>query len=261
LFLKEPARNSVARGSTPEVRATVESVIADIRERGDEAVREYSAKFDKHAPESFLLSQEQLDEIMARVPEQVIEDIKFVQQQVRVMAQKQLESLSDFEIETLSRAAGAHAGGTATASEAPATPRAGVKVPLPEGWSAQLAADGSFQAGPRGRPVLRVDIRPGQAAAFLDTEALADEVPARFKGFAVSLDAEDERSKDFSLVRVTLALLLPDGGHGRDVPALFAAKRMGPDLFLCATLPGASAEEVRLASDACRRIELQPAPR
>lgn len=101
VMLKEPARNSVNRGSTPEVRATVEEVIAAIRERGDGAVREYSEKFDKYAPESFLLSQDQLEEIVARVPEQTIEDIKFVQEQVRVMAQKQLESLSDFEIETL----------------------------------------------------------------------------------------------------------------------------------------------------------------
>ncbi|WP_449373100.1 histidinol dehydrogenase [Arthrobacter psychrolactophilus] len=100
-MLKEPAQNSVTRGSTPEVRATVEGVIADIRERGDAAVREYSQKFDKYAPETFLLSQEQLDEIMARVPEQTIADIKFVQEQVRTMAVKQLESLTDFEIETL----------------------------------------------------------------------------------------------------------------------------------------------------------------
>jgi sulfopropanediol 3-dehydrogenase len=99
--LKEPALNSVARGSTPEVRAAVEGVIAGIRERGDAAVREYSRTADKYAPESFRLNQEQLDEIIARVPEQTIEDIRFVQDQVRVMAQKQLESLADFEIETL----------------------------------------------------------------------------------------------------------------------------------------------------------------
>lgn len=101
VILKEPAQNSANRGSTPEVRASVEGVIADIRERGDAAVREYSEKFDNYAPESFLLSKEQLDEIIARVPEQTIADIKFVQDQVRTMAQKQLESLSDFEIETL----------------------------------------------------------------------------------------------------------------------------------------------------------------
>ena len=91
-MLKEPALNSVARGSTPEDRATVEGVIADIRERGDAAVREYSEKFDRYAPESFLLRQDQLDEIIARVPKQTNQDIKFVQEQVRVMAQKQRES-------------------------------------------------------------------------------------------------------------------------------------------------------------------------
>jgi sulfopropanediol 3-dehydrogenase len=100
-LLKTPAENIAGRGSTTEVRATVESVISDIRTRGDEAVREYSEKFDKYAPESFLLADGQLSEIMARVPQQVIDDIKFVQEQVRLMAQKQLESLNDFEIETL----------------------------------------------------------------------------------------------------------------------------------------------------------------
>lgn len=99
--LKTPLRESVERGSTASVRATVESVIDDIRTRGDVAVREYAEKFDKHAAESYLLIADQIDEIMARVPKQVIEDITFVQEQVRVMARKQLESLTDFEIETL----------------------------------------------------------------------------------------------------------------------------------------------------------------
>lgn len=99
--LKLPERQSVERGSTASVRSTVEGVIDDIRNRGDAAVREYSEKFDKFSAESYLLTEEQLDEIMARVPKQVIDDIVFVQEQVRVMAQKQLESLADFEIETL----------------------------------------------------------------------------------------------------------------------------------------------------------------
>ncbi|MDV7090900.1 histidinol dehydrogenase [Rhodococcus sp. IEGM 248] len=99
--LKVPQRESVERGSTSSVRTTVENVIEDIRQRGDAAVREYSEKFDNYSADSYLLSSEQLDEIVARVPRQVIEDITFVQEQVRVMAQKQLESLTDFEIETL----------------------------------------------------------------------------------------------------------------------------------------------------------------
>ncbi|WP_197376136.1 histidinol dehydrogenase [Mycolicibacterium baixiangningiae] len=99
--LKLPQRASVERGSTASVRSTVESVIEDIRTRGDAAVREYSEKFDKYSAESYLLTPEKIDEIMARVPQQVIDDIEFVQEQVRVMAQKQRDSLTDFEIETL----------------------------------------------------------------------------------------------------------------------------------------------------------------
>lgn len=101
LLLKAPTGSGTNRGSTPEVRATVEKVIQDIRTRGDAAVREYSQKFDNYAPQSFLLGEDQLTEIMARVPKQVIDDIRFVQDQVRAFAQKQLESLGDFEIETL----------------------------------------------------------------------------------------------------------------------------------------------------------------
>ncbi|WP_270451919.1 histidinol dehydrogenase [Kocuria marina] len=106
-MLKSPAKTDTGRGSAPEVRDIVEGVIADIRERGDAAVREYSQKFDNYGPESFLLTDEQLAEVMGRIPQQVIEDITFVQEQVRNMAQKQMESLSDFEIETLS---GVHLG-------------------------------------------------------------------------------------------------------------------------------------------------------
>jgi sulfopropanediol 3-dehydrogenase len=100
-LLKAPARSNESPGSSADVRATVERVIGDIRARGDEAVREYSLKFDNYAPATFLLGDEQLDEIMARVPSQVLDDIAFVQEQVRFMAQHQLSTMSDFEIETL----------------------------------------------------------------------------------------------------------------------------------------------------------------
>lgn len=98
--LKSPAVRAV-RGSSPEVKAIVEGVIADVRERGDAAVREYSEQFDSWSPETFRLSEAQIAEILATVPDQVIEDIRFVQEQVRTMARRQLESLTDFEIETL----------------------------------------------------------------------------------------------------------------------------------------------------------------
>jgi sulfopropanediol 3-dehydrogenase len=99
--LKSPVKTNTTLGSSPDVKKTVEAVIADIRERGDAAVREYSEKFDGYAADSYLMTDEQIAEVMARVPQQVIDDITFVQDQVRFMAQKQLESLQEFEIETL----------------------------------------------------------------------------------------------------------------------------------------------------------------
>lgn len=100
----EVLKHATATGQAKQradVSETVKSVIADIRERGDEAVREYSAKFDNWTPDSFLLSAETIAEVLARVPEQVLTDIRFVQDQVRTMAQHQFDSMSEFEIETL----------------------------------------------------------------------------------------------------------------------------------------------------------------
>ncbi len=146
------------------------------------------------------------------------------------------------------------------ASARPAAPRAGVKVPLPTGWSAQVAADGSFQAGPPGKPVFRVDSRLGEGGKMPSSEALHAELLKRMPEQAVSLDQEEDE-EHVALLRVTLAPKLVDGGVGPHAPALFGARRVGNDLFLCSTLPGVSYEDVRLAAETCRNIEVQPAPR
>ncbi len=135
-------------------------------------------------------------------------------------------------------------------------PRTGVRVPLPPGWSAQVAADESFQAGPPGKPVLRVDLRPGEGASLPSPEQLTDFLGKPFRDFEVSRDQE-EGTRALTLVRLTIAPRWPDGGVGPEAPALLGAKRVGEDLFLCASLPGATAEEVRLAAEACRDISLQ----
>jgi hypothetical protein len=134
-----------------------------------------------------------------------------------------------------------------------------VKVPLPSGWSALVAADGSFQAGPPGQPVLRVDVRRGEGATMPSVEALTASIRQQFSEFQVSLD-QKEGDEQVALVRITLSPKLADGGLGPHGPALLGARRVGDDLFLCATLPGASTEEVRLATEACRDIQVQAAP-
>ena len=84
-----------------EVRKTVEKILHDVVNKGDEAVRELSKKFDNYSPDNFILSQEEIDIAISKVPERDIDDIKFAQSQVRNFAKKQLECIKDLEVETL----------------------------------------------------------------------------------------------------------------------------------------------------------------
>jgi sulfopropanediol 3-dehydrogenase len=83
------------------VRDTVEGIIANVAKNGDAAVREYSEKFDKWAPTTFRLSDEEIAACVASLSEQEIGDIKFAQAQVRCFAEAQKASMHDVEIETL----------------------------------------------------------------------------------------------------------------------------------------------------------------
>ncbi len=95
----EPRSDSAAPADATSVRDTVSSVIADIRSRGDVAVRDYSERFDRWSPDEFRLSPAQIDDIIATVPADVITDITNAQANIRRFAQHQRESLRDFEVE------------------------------------------------------------------------------------------------------------------------------------------------------------------
>ncbi len=99
--LKPGIAQSVQHNADAQVRATVEGILADVQARGDAAVREYSNKFDKWSPASFKLAPAYIQQVMATLPAQVIEDIKFAQAQVRRFAQAQRASMRDIEMETL----------------------------------------------------------------------------------------------------------------------------------------------------------------
>ena len=82
-------------------RETVETILKDIERRGDAAVRELSVKFDDWNPESFVLSDAEIQACIAQVKPRDIEDIKFAQHQVRNFAEHQKAALQDIEVETL----------------------------------------------------------------------------------------------------------------------------------------------------------------
>lgn len=99
-YLKKKSELTTTSGQTlPDVSAIVKEVLDTVRIRGDEAVRQYSEKFDKWSPTSFKLSKKEIEDVIATVPEQIIKDIKEVQRNVRTFAEAQRKSLNDFEIE------------------------------------------------------------------------------------------------------------------------------------------------------------------
>lgn len=101
VVLKKPIPVEVVRRDRSDVGERVAAILEDIRLGGDAAVRKYSEQFDAWSPESFRLSRSRIEEIVASLPAQVLEDIEFVQEQVRTFARHQRDSLTDFEVETL----------------------------------------------------------------------------------------------------------------------------------------------------------------
>jgi sulfopropanediol 3-dehydrogenase len=100
-YLKQGISADRAQEVDAKVRTTVENILKDIEHRGDEAVRELSERFDKWSPSSFRLSQAQIEDLIAGLPEQAIADVQFAQAQVRRFAEAQRAALLDIEIETL----------------------------------------------------------------------------------------------------------------------------------------------------------------
>lgn len=100
-YLKQSTLAAESAEADRKVKATVEGILDDVRQRGETAVRDLSARFDQWSPETFRLSQAEIDEIIASLPAQVIEDIKFAQAQVRHFAQEQRKALRDIEVETI----------------------------------------------------------------------------------------------------------------------------------------------------------------
>ncbi|MFD0250392.1 histidinol dehydrogenase [Streptomyces sp. NPDC127113] len=99
--LKSPVPAARVTAARADVAERVRVILDDIRERGDDAVRRYSEKFDDWSPESFRLSPDEIRRIVSQVPDTVLDDIRFVQDQVRTFAQAQRDALADIEIETL----------------------------------------------------------------------------------------------------------------------------------------------------------------
>ena len=100
-FLKKAKTAEDRKIDDRATRDTVEAILNEIESRGVDAVHEYSRQFDKWDPDSFVLSEDEIQQCIAQVDPRDIDDIKFAQEQVRNFALHQKAALQDVEVETL----------------------------------------------------------------------------------------------------------------------------------------------------------------
>jgi sulfopropanediol 3-dehydrogenase len=82
-----------------ETAAVVTRMLVDLEKNGMDAVRQYSRKFDDWDPPSFRLSEAEIREGIAKVPEQGIRDTDFCQGNVRKFAEAQFKTMLPLEVE------------------------------------------------------------------------------------------------------------------------------------------------------------------
>src|SRR6187399_1732301 len=100
-WLKRGMDAGAIKAANAKVRETVESILAQVEERKDAAIRELSEKFDKWSPKDFHLAAAEIERAISQVAKRDLDDIKFAQAQVRNFAQKQRDTMLDLEVETL----------------------------------------------------------------------------------------------------------------------------------------------------------------
>ncbi|MBV7481475.1 histidinol dehydrogenase [Bordetella sp. BOR01] len=98
-FIKSPAAR--AQDSVGAIEATVRDIIAQVRARGDAAVREYSLKFDRQDTPLLEVSIEARLHAVAGLDEQTRKDTEFAIERVRAFAQAQLATVLPLEVEPL----------------------------------------------------------------------------------------------------------------------------------------------------------------
>jgi sulfopropanediol 3-dehydrogenase len=100
-WLKRGAESEELAETDRRVRAAVEDMLTDIRNRGDAAVRDLSRKFDSWERTDYRLTKAEISACLSDLSQENLDDIRFAQAQVRNFAEKQRACLTDLEVETL----------------------------------------------------------------------------------------------------------------------------------------------------------------
>ena len=101
IFLKTGSTDAEKAEENNSIKSAVEATLSKIEKHGDAAVIDLSKQFDDWAPQTFRLSQKDIDACLKELTEENIKDIEFAQTQVRNFAEIQRTAITDIEVETL----------------------------------------------------------------------------------------------------------------------------------------------------------------
>jgi len=97
-YLKKATKT--AETDATDVRDTVQAILDDIEQGGDEAAMRYAAKFDQYEG-NILLSDTEIQAACDKVPQTLKDDIAFAHDNVKRFAEIQKQTVQDVELEVI----------------------------------------------------------------------------------------------------------------------------------------------------------------
>jgi len=97
-YLKKASKTSAS--DSGDVRDTVQGILDEIEDGGEEAARHFAAKFDQYEG-NIVLTREEIDAASALVPQKLKDDIRFAHDNVKRFAESQMATLTNIETEVV----------------------------------------------------------------------------------------------------------------------------------------------------------------
>jgi len=97
-YLKKATKT--ASSDATDVRDTVQGILDEIEQGGDDAAKRYAAKFDQYEG-NILLTDEEIEAACASGPQALKDDIAFAHDNVKRFAEVQKQTISDVELEVI----------------------------------------------------------------------------------------------------------------------------------------------------------------
>src|SRR5690606_8203224 len=98
-YIKQMA--NIEQKEVDDLERTVKDIINNVRKNGDEALKEYSRKFDGVELDELRVSQEEIEKAMSRTSTTTLEDIKYSIERIKSFAEEQRKTLTEFEKEMI----------------------------------------------------------------------------------------------------------------------------------------------------------------